>query len=93
MEYSTRGGGGHGFSRVETETLHTGPLGAINTAVDGATGHLPGTADHQTPSPTPGVPLPSQGARHRPAQSGVWTAYITHFPVRRGFLYLVAVMD
>ena len=36
MENSTRGGGGHGFSHVETETLHTGPLGAINTTVDGA---------------------------------------------------------
>ena len=27
----------------------------------------------------------------RPNQ--VWTAYITHIPVQRGFLYLVAVMD
>ena len=58
MEYSTRGGG-HGFSRVETETLHTEPFGAINTTVDGATGRLPGTADHQTPSPTPGGGCPT----------------------------------
>ena len=32
--------------------------------VMGLAGHLPGTADHQPASPTPGVSLSSQGARH-----------------------------
>jgi putative transposase len=61
-------------------------------AADGADADLPEAQHQQAGEGSQDLSLPAPGLRvDRPNQ--VWAADITYLPMRRGFLYLVAIMD
>ena len=66
--------------------------GAAADGADGAGADLPAAADHGSASRAPDLSVSAaRSVVDRPNQ--VWCADITYIPMRRGFLYLVAVMD